>query len=91
MSARVEVPCPVEGCTGPDGALEPGVVVVELEWEPADHHYGADADGNRGVYVPGYWYDVETSATCSKGCELTERDRDAAVAGATALTEAANA
>lgn len=32
-----------------------GKVVVGLVWEPPDPHYGADADGNRGMYVAGYW------------------------------------
>ena len=48
-----------------DGRAEAGDLCeaeleVELAWEPADRNYGADADGNRGVYVPGYWY-FETS------------------------------
>lgn len=36
----------------------------EMTYEPADPHYGADADGNRGMYVSAYWY-------CTN-CEHTE-------------------
>lgn len=31
-------------------------IEVELEREPDDHNYGADADGNRGMFVSGYWF-----------------------------------
>lgn len=27
----------------------------EMEYEPADPNYGADADGNRGRYIPASW------------------------------------
>lgn len=39
----------------PDGAdCEVEEIEVELGWEPGDPNYGADADGNRGISVPGY-------------------------------------
>ena len=28
---------------------------ISASWEPADPNYGADADGNRGMYIPGYY------------------------------------
>lgn len=31
-------------------------IEFDLAYEPADASYGADADGNRGMYVPGYFY-----------------------------------
>lgn len=50
--------CPREGCEG--------FVQVSLEYEPPDPHYGMDADGNRGIYVAGYW-SAEADDTCSLG------------------------
>ena len=36
-------------------------IEVVLDREPDDPNYGADADGNRGIFVAGYWY-TETAA-----------------------------
>ncbi len=49
--------CPHDDCEGQ--------VVVEVEFEPGDPNYGADADGRRGVAVAGYW-----SATAADTCSL---------------------
>lgn len=56
----VEVPCPVTiSDSGDHHGLGlrtcHGNVLVEVAWEPADPNFGADADGNRGMYVPGFW------------------------------------
>jgi hypothetical protein len=46
MSSRcISFNCPREGC---EGTFED----VECEVEPGDPNYGADADGNRGIYLP---------------------------------------
>jgi len=47
---------------------------VVLEWEPADPIYGADADGHRGMYLPGYWSAVDVPR-CPNGCELEEGEQ----------------
>lgn len=59
--------CPEEDC--------PGVVLVDLEWEDPDPSYGADADGNRGMYVAGYW-SGEAEDTCSAGHTFTPQERE---------------
>lgn len=42
-----------------DGELVCSVELeVELDFEPGDKNYGADADGNRGISVPGYAYPI---------------------------------
>ncbi len=46
-----------------------------LEWEPPDPSYGADADGNRGMYLRGYW-DAQVSDACTAGHALTQRERE---------------
>lgn len=43
-------PCPVMCGTGEDS------IEITLAYEKPDYNYGADADGNRGIYVAGYWY-----------------------------------
>ncbi len=53
------VSCPRPDCEGE--------VAVTLEWEPADWNYGADADGNRGMYVRGYYWSAATGPSCSEG------------------------
>ncbi len=53
--------CPYDGCQGE--------VSVELEYEPADPNHGADANGNRGIYVAGSW-SATVADTCSRGCAL---------------------
>jgi hypothetical protein len=37
---------------------------IELEYEPADPHFGSDADGNRGVYIPGYYHQADVPGEC---------------------------
>lgn len=71
MSRTLELACPRDTDDGEDCV---GVVKVELEYEPPDNNYGADADGNRGIRVPGYWsaYDVES---CTLGHTLTEAEQ----------------
>lgn len=50
-----------------------GKVTVVLDYEPADPHYGADADGNRSMYVAGYWYGTADD-TCTLGHKLTAEE-----------------
>ncbi len=69
------ISCPRDECEG--------AVAVALEWEPADPSYGADADGNRGVYVRGYWSASVAGNACSLGhvlhaAEVAEIEKDAA-------------
>lgn len=52
-----------------------GEVVVSLEYEPADPDYGADADGNRGIYVRGYWTMYGADPVCSTGHTLTAEEQ----------------
>lgn len=52
-------------------------VVVRLEWEEGDTNYGADADGNRGVEVPGRWIAFYV-AKCAVGHMLDGDDREMA-------------
>lgn len=42
----------------PEDEQEPCCVEIEvpLEYEPGEANYGADADGNRGIYIPGGFY-----------------------------------
>src|SRR5690349_16695937 len=51
---------------------------IELGREPDDHHYGADADGNRGIFVAGYWYwEGEVPTKCEEcGHEFTKEEMD---------------
>ncbi len=63
-----ECACPRDECEG--------VVKVELEYEPPDSMYGADADGNRGIAVRGYWT-ADAVTACSLGHELTDKEGDA--------------
>lgn len=55
---EITIQCPRPDCEG--------IVDARLDWEPADPHYGADADGNRGMYVRGYWT-ADTGPSCSEG------------------------
>jgi len=66
--------CPHDDCEGE--------VVVELEYEPADNSYGADADGRRGIHVDGYWCAIAADS-CTLGHalaadELAAIEQDAA-------------
>jgi hypothetical protein len=38
-----------------DGELCEDTIEIELEYEPGDSNYGADADGNRGISVAGFF------------------------------------
>ncbi len=44
----IHVECPVEEC-GTE-------MKIALEYEAGESNWGADADGRRGMYVPGRWY-----------------------------------
>lgn len=51
---------------------EEDAITFTLAWEEGDSNYGADADGNRGISVPGYFYLDDgdpTKQSCS--CKLT--------------------
>ena len=51
----ITIYCPNEECE-----LE-----LNVGYEPPDYNYGADADGNRGMYVAGYAYlEYEVPAVC---------------------------
>lgn len=74
MKERIEAcDCPRDDCEGK--------VSVTLEYEPPDPHYGADADGNRGMYVAGYW-DGTAADTCTLGHKLTVAETDVIEYGA---------
>lgn len=49
-------------------------MTVTLEWEPEDTIFGRDADGNRGIRLPGYWT-ADDMPRCPKGCELDEGEQ----------------
>lgn len=49
-------------------------MAVTLEYEPGDNNYGADADGNRGIYVRGYWSGTAADA-CTLGHTLTPKEQ----------------
>lgn len=69
----VELPCPKQ--VGDDGNECSGEVTCELEWNPGEM-YGQDADGNRGIWQPGYWSPVSCSSKCSEGCELSDAEQE---------------
>lgn len=86
MNKMITVPCPriihseteVDSCiTGESDDPCEGEIEVTLEYEPADPHYGADRDGNRGMYQPGYWSGTSEDS-CSEGCILTQEEQDSA-------------
>lgn len=54
-------------------------IEYEIAYEPDDPNYGADADGNRGVYVKGGYY-TETDPpyrcdVCKKNFTKSEREQ----------------
>jgi hypothetical protein len=50
-----------------DGDLCEDTIEIELEYEPGESNYGADADGNRGISVSGYFYsDTEAPLKCEE-------------------------
>lgn len=67
MSETRNIDCPRDDL---DNEACEGTVAVECEYEPGDNNYGADADGNRGVRVRGYW-SCSAASKCTKGHELT--------------------
>lgn len=65
----ISVPCPREGCGGS--------VPFELEIEPGDPNYGADADGNRGISIPdSYVRGSDCPDECSEGCVFTLKEKE---------------
>lgn len=44
-----------------------GTVRLNMEWEAPESNWGADADGNRGIYVAGHWNAYVQGNMCSKG------------------------
>jgi hypothetical protein len=48
------------------GSYQDGEVPVEAAWVPPERNWGADADGNRGIDVPGYWEDLRVTGPCDK-------------------------
>ena len=49
---------------------------IQLDREPDDPNYGADADGNRGIFVAGGWYwEGEVPTKCEEcGHEFTKEE-----------------
>lgn len=45
-------------------------LTMEMDHEPDDHNYGADRDGNRGVFRAGTFY-VDGDIVCDNGCEFS--------------------
>lgn len=69
MSQYVEVQCPViltdsGDAHGTSSRRCEGGLLVGLTWEPGESNWGADADGNRGIYVPGFWVPSEIPDKC---------------------------
>lgn len=59
----------------PDGEECTTDVMVTFGTEPPDPNYGADADGNRGIYVSGYYIVEEIEPTCHRcGHSFTEAE-----------------
>lgn len=71
-----DMPCITEDCEGR--------IALTIEYEPADPNYGADADGNRGIFVPGFYYASFIDRTCTKGCQFDESS-DAALEARAAM------
>lgn len=62
---------------------EEGELEFDLGYAPADPNYGSDADGNRGRYVPAYFYvESDCPEACSAGCLLTTEEEKEAVKAA---------
>jgi hypothetical protein len=72
-----DMPCITEDCEGR--------IALSIAYEPPDPSYGADADGNRGIYVPGFYYAEYTGEECTKGCKF-DRSHDAALEARAAMT-----
>lgn len=58
----------------PDGTPCEADVEVTLGYEPDDPNYGADADGNRGIYVHGGFYVECIADRCEAGHEFTAEE-----------------
>lgn len=67
MAETILIECPRDGCRH--------VHELETEIEPADPHYGADADGNRGMYVGPYLLEPDPPTVCPK-CKAEYDDDD---------------
>lgn len=51
-------------------------IEVEISWEPGERGWGADADGNRGIDIPGRYVPEEPIPQCSNKCELSPKQRE---------------
>lgn len=51
---------------------------VEADVEPSDPSYGADADGNRGMYIPAYVIEPDNVYCPSCGGDCTKQAQQAA-------------
>lgn len=76
---NIELTCPKDDCDG--------TVHASLAWEPPEPNYGADADGNRGMYVAGYWYVEDVGSTCNKGHTMDTDDAQVLSEEATARAQ----
>lgn len=73
-TTTVTIPCPhqTEGARLLNGECE-AEIVVELEWTPGEL-YGTDADGRRGMWVPGGFSVCGIAETCENGCQWDAHD-----------------
>ena len=69
----ITVPCPH---VMDDGAPCEADVVVTLHWCPGEM-WGTDADGNRGMWVPGHYEVDAIGEACEAGCVFAEADSEA--------------
>lgn len=51
-----------------------GNILVELEWIPGEI-YGSDADGNRGIWIDGYWSWTNVADVCTKGHKVIDSEQ----------------
>lgn len=72
VTITLHCPHPMEDETPCESEIE-----VECEVEPADPSYGADADGNRGMYVGAYvqWDEDWIPPACPEGHTFTDEER----------------
>lgn len=72
---EIEYSCPVceEDSTTQEENRE-STITVQVGYEPPDPSYGADADGRRGTYIPGYFY-AENIVPCVYKHELSTEVR----------------
>lgn len=65
----IEIECPY--CKKP--------IRCDVEIEPAEYNWGADADGHRGIYVPAYAYLADNEPSECPHCKvdfLADEDMD---------------